>query len=258
LESNTQPVRLVERALDVLEALARNPRGLTLIKLSNEVGLNKATAYRILCTLIARNYVVKDLESSKYRLTMQTFELGCQVLGGLNIVSLARPHLHSLADATHQIIHLSIREGTDMICVYKDDVASQNATSSRIGMRIPMYCTGSGESILSVLSDEDVEKIWNESKIVRFTSTTITNLDTLKKELLLTRERGYAIDNGEHEKDIRCIASPILDYSGDCIGSISISSPMNVCTDAFIAEFAPQLVAATTNISNLLGYKSPK
>lgn len=109
MEKGHSPVQSIDRLFDIVEALSNAPRGMALSDLSAAVGLHTSTTHRLLAALVARGYVQKDIESGKYRLTMRLFEVGSRAVGGMNIVSLARPYLEHLAATTHEAIHLVVR-----------------------------------------------------------------------------------------------------------------------------------------------------
>ena len=119
--SSKTPVQSIDRVLDLIETLSSASHGMTLTDLSASVGLHVSTTHRLLSSLVSRGYVQKDGETGKYRLTLRMFEIGSRVLDGLNLVSIARPHLEYLADLTRETIHLVARSdgfcgGT--VCAY--------------------------------------------------------------------------------------------------------------------------------------------
>lgn len=251
----TTSVQSIDRLLRIIETLSESPRGASLTELSEIVSLHKSTVHRMLSSLAAWNYVAKDPENGKYRLTMRMFEVGSRVVSGMNILSVARPYLEHLADETNEAIHLVVRDGTEIVYLYKED--SPNSVlrmSSRVGLRNPMYCTAVGKSILALLSDSELKEIWEGSTILRFTPKTITTFERMRQECRCIRENGYAVDDEEHERGIRCIGTAILDFSGCPIGAISISAPVFRLDDERTREIAPLAMDAAASISRLLGY----
>ena len=124
---------------------------------------------------------------------------------------------------------------------------------SQVGQRSPMYCTGVGKSILSRLPASEVEKIWNAAEICRYTPTTITELPAMMKELELSRERGYAIGNEEHETGVRCIAAAIRNWAGSPVAAISVSAPAARMDLDTLEKIRPHLIRATDEISRMMG-----
>ena len=161
MEKGHSPVQSIDRLFDIVEALSNAPRGMALSDLSAAVGLHTSTTHRLLAALVARGYVQKDIESGKYRLTMRLFEVGSRAVGGMNIVSLARPYLEHLAATTHEAIHLVVRDGDEVVYLYKENMGDSTVRmASFVGLRNPMYCTAVGKSILSCLPEAEVTAIW--------------------------------------------------------------------------------------------------
>jgi IclR family transcriptional regulator, KDG regulon repressor len=94
---------------------------------------------------------------------------------------------------------------------------------SRIGSHAPVYCTAVGKALLSGLPTDQVVSILKGMDLEKRTPNTITDALKLLDEIKLTADRGYAIDNEEHEPGIKCFAVPVRGYGGDVIGAISIT-----------------------------------
>ena len=226
MEKGHSPVQSIDRLFDIVEAQSNAPRGMALSDLSAAVGLHTSTTHRLLAALVARGYVQKDIESGKYRLTMRLFEVGSRAVGGMNIVSLARPYLEHLAATTHEAIHLVVRDGDEVVYLYKENMGDSTVRmASFVGLRNPMYCTAVGKSILSCLPEVEVAAIWQRTVITRFTPHTIVDYADLIAELVKARQNGWAADREEHELGVSCIAAPLLDFHGAPLGAISVSLP---------------------------------
>lgn len=133
MEKGHSPVQSIDRLFDIVEALSNAPRGMALSDLSAAVGLHTSTTHRLLAALVARGYVQKDIESGKYRLTMRLFEVGSRAVGGMNIVSLARPYLEHLAATTHEAIHLVVRDGDEVVYLYKENMGDSTVRMASFG-----------------------------------------------------------------------------------------------------------------------------
>lgn len=254
MPANPSSVQSIDRVFDIIETLSSASHGLTLTDLANEVQLHVSTTHRLLSSLATRGYVQKDIETGKYRLTTRLFEVGSRVVGGMNLLSVARPYLERLADATSETIHLVTREGDEVVYLYKEDTSNHLVRmSSFVGLRIPMYCTAMGKSILAYLPEHEVQEIWNRTTITAYTPLTHIHYEDLYADLKQIRQQGYAIDRGEHERGILCVAAPILDFSGTPIGAISISGPSSRINEDCLRSFAQQIALSANSITTLLG-----
>lgn len=252
--ANGTPVQSVDRLFDIIETLSTSSHGMSLTDLTAAVGLHVSTTHRLLSALVARGYAQKDIETGKYRLTMRFFEVGGRVVGGMNLVSVARPFLEHLADFTGETIHLVARQGDEVVYLYKEDTSNSIVRmASFVGLRNPMYCTAVGKCILAYLKEKDVEGIWSRTVVTAFTPRTIITYEALLAELERIRQCGWAIDNEEHESGVVCIAAPIFDYSGAPVAALSTSFPSSRIDAARRAEFAEQIVISARAITNLLG-----
>lgn len=248
-------VQSVDRALTLLEVLSDHEDGLGITEISTKIELHKSTVHRLLGTLINKGYVQKISSGNKYKLTMKLFELGRKTVDKIDVIKISRPYLESLRNDIKEVVHLVVRDGTDI--VYVDKVESENTIRmhSSIGKRSPMYCTSVGKALMAHMSDEEIENIWNESKIVKFTEYTITNLEDMKIEIEKIRSQGFSVDEQENEMGVRCVGAAILDYTGSPVAAISVSGPTNRVTKEKVEEIGRIAIEISGKISYELGYK---
>lgn len=205
MERETPSVQSVQRSFALLEKLVACPNGAAIKDLAAQMHLAKSTVHRLLANLAALGYVSQVAETGHYRATLKLFEVGSQVVGQIDVVSLARPHLNALAAQVGETVHLVVRDGCDAVYVFKADSGAMRM-SSRLGSRMPLYNTGVGKAILAALPYGEVEKIWKQSQVVAHTPKTILRWEDLVEELARTRSRGWAVDDEENEPGIRCVA----------------------------------------------------
>lgn len=247
-------VQSIDRIFLIVELLSMHPKGISLTEICSATDLPKGTVSRMLAALISHGYAVQEIDTKRYRLTMRLFEIGSRVAGSANILSVARPYLEYLSNVSGEAVHLVSRVNDEVVYLYKEEASNSIVRmSSFVGLRNPMYCTGVGKSILAFLPDDEIRAIWQRTKPVRFTENTITTLSALDADIRLIRQRGYAIDDEEHEAGVRCIAAPILNFSGSPVAAISLSAPAVRLDDAEIQKYAPMVLDAASNISRYFG-----
>ena len=215
-------VQSVERIFGIIEALAAHPGGAGLQQLAADTGLAKSTAHRLLASLVGLGYAMQDADNGRYRLTLKMFELSSGIVNSMDIMSVAKLHLERLAQRTGEAVHLVIRDGKDIVYLYKTESGPMRM-ASRVGLRSPLYCTGVGKAILAGLPEQEVDEVWRHSTPKKLTGRTITDLPTLKLQLAEVRACGYAIDDEENELGIRCVAVAIPGPGGRPEGAFSIS-----------------------------------
>ncbi|MBU5294131.1 IclR family transcriptional regulator [Anaerosalibacter bizertensis] len=249
-----QIVQSVDRTLSILELLADYDDGLRIMEISDKVGLHKSTVHRLLSTLAYKGYVVQDLDTNKYKLTLKLFELGSKRIKDIDILSASKPYTKALMEKINEIVHLVIQDGNEIVYIDKVEADNTIRMASNIGKRSPMYSTSVGKAMLAFMEEDEVEEIWNNSEIEKFTEYTITDLDDLKDKLKEIRERGYSVDDQENELGVRCIGAPVFNRFGKVEGAISISGPTIRVTEEKVEEIAREVIKYANMISNELGY----
>ncbi len=248
------PVALVSavvRVFSVLERMSRE-RSLGLEELSREIGLAKPTVYRFLQTLQELGYVRRD-ERDKWAMTLRLFNVGSRALDHLDLYSAARPTAEGLSEDLGETVHMGVLEGDSAVYVLKIESKYTIRMFSRVGRRIPLYCTAIGKVLLAHMPVEERQKLLAETKLVAFTPKTLTNRTALDAELERIRSEGFAHDDEEHEEGIRCIGSPIFDYTGCVVAAMSASWPRFRWDLGDEAQMAAKVKAAAARVSEILG-----
>lgn len=258
MDSTTaNPIQSADRIFAVLEALAEHG-SMRIIELSELLGLHKSTIHRLLASLISMGYVTQNMQTGTYSLTYKLVEMSGKILKNTDILSLVHPYAEELSNACDETVHFVTKSEHSVLYLEKVESRSVKARtfrlSSQAGITCPMYCSGVGKVILAYLPESEVDEIWNASPIEQRTEYTITNPDTLKKELAVIRQKGYALDNEENELGIRCIAVPVFDYHETPRYALSISSLVSRMPDERLDELADLLLEASHAISRVLGH----
>jgi len=250
-------VQSVERALKILIVLAEAGTPLTLSQIRDRTMLNISTAHRLLHTLANDGFISQDKDTGKYMLGLRTFEVGHAALYSMDIRTTARPFLQELVDRCNETTNLAILDQDEL--VYIDQIESLNMIKifARVGSRGPAHCTGAGKALLAQLSPREFDRfLQHKLPLQSYTAFTICNPEKLKEELAMIRRNGYALDNGELEDGVRCVAVPIWNFENKAIAAISVSGPDTRLTDALIQErLIPEAMAAADKISQRLGHR---
>lgn len=239
-------VNSVVKALNILEVLERH-KELGVTEIAEELGYDKSTTFRLLATLKERNFVVQNAKSQKYANAIKLFLLGNSVLRHGNYSHSIRIELKKLAEITRETVNLAVAEGAEVVYIDRYETEDILKLASVIGQRRPLYCTSVGKAIMAYYDPSYVESLCRNFPFKAYTEFTCTSKEALLKELELTRQRGYSIDNQEHHLGIRCVAVPILDKHKGPLAAVSISMPQ------FRAEADPSLqdrcIAALLEVS---------
>ncbi|WP_238258364.1 IclR family transcriptional regulator [Methylobacterium gnaphalii] len=236
--------------MTVLERLAASeaPRGVS--ELARSLGLTKSNVHRTLQTLVMAGYV-RATAAGTYECTLKLFELASSVLARVDVRHVAEPFMRSLADQTHETIHLSLLDKAEVIYLHKIDGAHPVRAYSSIGGRAPAYCVASGKVLLAY---QEQALVHLSDPLPAHTSRTITSLDTLRQELEQVRVQGFAINRGEWREGVCGLAAIVHDAMGKPAASIGISGPADRLDPAALRRFSDVVVDAARGLSRALGY----
>ena len=247
-------VQSIDRALRLLEVVCVAERPISLAHVSARVKLHKPTVHRLLQSLGQHGMIIQDPESKAYRPGLKLFELSNAVLRNMELRTQALPELAELNRRTNETVHLAVLDEGDVIYIDKEESQHTIRMFSAIGKRGPAHCTGVGKVLLAYLPLDELQRVLSQKKLKRFTSRTITTVAAMRRELDLIRERGYAIDDTEHEPEIRCAACPIRDHSGRVVAAMSLTAPTLRMSRDRIEAMAPLVREYADRISRKMGY----
>lgn len=255
-KSDRYNIRVVDKAVRVLNVLSDGkPRTLTM--LSKEMDINSSTTFRLLATLLSHDLVQLDEATGNYRLGLACLELSRAYHTGNAVRTAALAEMEALRDETKETVHLGILADMEVVYLEKlEGLFAIGLMSSRVGGRAPAYCTGLGKALLAYTIPDSQPGDLSEFKLKRYTDTTITRQGELAQELARIRRDGYALDRGEHELEVRCVAAPIFDQYGKTVAAISVSGPRDRIDPLHEnRELIKRTKQAAYNISRRLGYR---
>lgn len=231
-------IKSLQKALEVLNCFSSKPV-LGVTEISEKLGLYKSNVHNILSTLQAMDYVEKDESTGNYRLGMGIFALSRALGDSFAITKIAMPYMQELANLTDERVYLAIPHHLEVVyleAMYPAE--SVHLMRSILGEKAAMHCTGLGKAMLANMDPEDLEEYLKKHDLRAYTDHTITDPDEFRKEMLLTRQRGYAVDDMEHEFGIKCVALPIFDKNRKLHAGLSVSGSSIRFTEEQIHEWA--------------------
>ncbi len=243
----------VSRTITILEVLSKKGE-LNLESLAKETDLPKATLLRFLSTLQQLGYVFRD-DADRYSLTLRLFSVGSRALSRNDLISKARPYAKKLCSDLGETVHMGILEDNSAVYILKEESSYTLRMYSRVGKVIPLYCTAIGKIFLSEKSPKELDAYLKETVLKPFTVRTIKTKEALIDQLELTKKRGWAIDDQEHEDNIMCIAAPIRDYTRNVIAAISVSWPLFRFNKDEFEKATKEIKSVADELSVVLGYE---
>jgi IclR family acetate operon transcriptional repressor len=247
-------IRSIDRALTILDAFDSLRPRMSLTDLCQATQLPPSTAYRIAANLVHRGYLSQDSGRGDYWPGLALIRLAGVALGQLDVREKAAPALKQLRDDSKETVHLAALDGRRVIYLEKlEGLHAVGLMSSRVGRTAPAHCTALGKALLA-FGDGAAEEDVLSRKLERFTPRTIVDGALLRGHLAKVREQGYAIDVGEHETDVCCVAAPVRDHSGKTIAAISVAGPAQRMEVQMGRGLIKDVVAAANRICRDLGY----
>jgi DNA-binding IclR family transcriptional regulator len=238
----------------VLDCFSRADRSLSLADLAARTGMPKATVRRILVSLQTVGFIEQEARRDHYRLGIGLFELGSLVLANMDLHREAGPFVTRLQQVTGEGVHLCVFNGSTMVLIDRREMEVSPLNTVTTLEEAPTYCTGVGKAFLAFQDAEVVKRVLREG-LKRYTASTIVEPTALQEELRRIRECGYAIDNGEHENGVRCVAAPIRNAAGRVFASVSVTSVAERMPDRRLRGLADTVMQTAEQISRQLGWR---
>lgn len=242
-------VQSVDRALDILEALAAADRPLGVSEIAELTGLAQGTAHRLLRALQSRGYVRHDA-TRKYALGVAATRLSEPAHQALLLS--AQPHLKRLVALTGETANLAMLEGDSAVYVAQSPSPHMLRIFAEVGRRVPVHSTAVGKVLLAHLPVERAIALLRSAGLPQRTDQTITSLDVMLAELANVRTAGYALDDCEQESGVRCVAVPVWDGKA-VVAAMSVSGPADRLSVAAAHRFAPGMQEIAERFSAELG-----
>jgi DNA-binding IclR family transcriptional regulator len=250
------PATAVERALGILEAIARRHEGLTNSELSRKLAIPKSSASYLLRALVRRGYLQRNPEDGKYRLGLKVLDLGHGVATGLDLRALARPVMQELVKRVQLTSHLAILDNGEAVYIERVEAPGFIQMNTWIGRRMFIHSTSIGKVLAAHLPPEEVEHIVAEHGLVKRTAKTITQSGKFLKELERVRIQGWAVDDEENNLGVRCVAAPVFNAEGRVEAALGISGTVAMVNSHTMTRYAEAVKDAARRISAKLGYSA--
>jgi IclR family KDG regulon transcriptional repressor len=255
LASDRYAIQALRRGMNVLDTLLEARTPLKLEEICASTGLPKSTAFRLIVNLLQGEYLVETDDG--YWLGLKLLRFGALVEENLDLKQQAHLPLLELRDQVNETVHLAVLDG-ELRVVYLDKLQAQHAVGlmiSRVGITAPMHCTALGRAMAAFRPEREIREWIREHGLKLYTQATITDEAAFLEELRRIRTRGYAVDQGEYEANVRCVAAPIRDRSGEVIAAVSVSAPDSRMPSQLLhSPMAARVVKAAIQVSQALGY----
>lgn len=245
-------IRALDRAVEVLRVVAEGS-GMSLTEIATGTGQPAPTVYRILITLQTHGIVEFDEAEQLWHIGVEAYRIGTGFLRRTKIIELSRPVMQHIMLATGETANIAIIDRGEVVFLSQVETHEPIRAFFRPGTRGPIHASGIGKAVLAFQRPERIEALLNAHSFTSFTEKTITDRGTMIEELMRIRDRGWAVDDEERTKGMRCIAAPIFNEYGEAVAGISLSGPSVRVMPDRDEEFGTVVRAAADEITRAAG-----
>jgi IclR family transcriptional regulator, acetate operon repressor len=223
----TPSIQSLDRGLFILEAVARSSDPVPLGQLTELMGIDRSSVFRLANTLKRRGFLANPNGRKDYILGPSIWRLSRKYDWSKTLITLCHERLKMLAIKTGETAHLAVREGKQALFI--DHHSSTNqiiVVSGQTGEFMPLYCTAHGKALLADFGLNELKALYGTTTFQQHTSRTLTSIEQLAKACAKIKAEGFAIDDVEFQEGVRCLAAPIRDKDASIVASIGISAPL--------------------------------
>jgi IclR family transcriptional regulator, KDG regulon repressor len=249
-------VQSLGRAFAILEQVARHREGVGLAELSKLVGLHNSTTFHLAKTMVSLGYIRQQRDSKRYRVGRPLFALAASALDEIEMVNVATPIMEDLSRDTGESSHFAVRMGDAVVVIARTSGPGAFQLTDRVGVVRPAHCTALGKIILAALRPDQLKRFLERVELTPSTKKSITDPNALLREIAEVRRSAIAIDDGEFNAEVRCMAVPVYNFTGDVVGALGISGPIWRMTDQVMSARAKIMKAAANRLSGEFGAHS--
>ena len=248
----TVSIQSLDRGLTILHAIASSTQPLSLDELARLLRVHRSSAFRFAHTLRRRGFLSCPVGKKDYILGSSLWRISSQYDWGDMLKKIAARRLQVLATQTNQSAQLAVRARESALILDSANVKNLITIAGKPGDLVPLHCTAHGKALLADMDRSQLSDILGTGPLQRFTKTTVKNIDRLSRSLSVIRKRGFAADDGEYQKGLRCFAAPIRLEDDLIIGSIGI---VEACSSSIATNgsfYAEQVCKAARDVSEML------
>ena len=256
VKNETYGVRAVERAADVLAALAEVDQPQTLSAIAARAELSIATTFRLVRTLQDRGLVMPKGELGRYTLGFRVLELAHALALQLDVIAISRPFLAAVRDEVNETTGLTVRSGDHWAHAAHVEAYQPVRRVMEIGERAPLYAGCPGKVLLGAASDADIEAYLERTTFVAFSPATPTSASVLREQIAAVRAQGFAESVNERGFGGAGVAAPIRAHDGQVVAALEISGPADRYTAETRARWIKAAVQGAQRISSALGFRA--
>lgn len=242
-------IQSLARGLRILEVIAVTDQVGSLAKISRELKLNRSTAHHLLRTLAAHGYVVQDGVTRVYRLGPKIQRLASATWSAGQIAEIAQPYMQDLVRRTGESVSLAIRKHDQAILIKTVDGKGTLRVVDNVGTARPIHCSAVGKVLVVWAPESERDAIVASLQFKSYAPRTIVSRGRFRKELTKVRQLGYALDDEEMARGVRCIAAPVFLAPGQAFAAVGVSGPAARISRKMLSALAKPLAITVRQLA---------
>ncbi|MGH6640092.1 MAG: IclR family transcriptional regulator [Polaromonas sp.] len=249
-------VPALRRGLAVLRLFTHDRRVITLPEIVRELGVTRATAFRLAYTLEADGYLQRAPHSNAFQLGINLLSLGFEYLGSLDLVEVARPVLEDLRDRADASAHLGVQDGIEIVYVLKAPSRHRLRSNVTVGTRMPLHTTSIGRALMFDSSLDELRKLFKGVNMRERFAHAPADADALYEELREQRSLGYVAYRSRFAEGLDSVAAPVRDATGRIVAGVNVSDYESIpAMRELEGSVKDEVLRAAMAISRGLGYR---
>ena len=252
---DTQVLSSVANAARLLKEFGKGDRELGVTELSRRLGIGKSTTHRLLHTLTTERLLDQDPETGAYRLALTIHELGSSVQASLEIHSAGSAVMDQLRNMTRETVQIAVLDGRHAVYIERRESPQTVGLFGRVGRRLDAHSTSTGKVLLANLPSHRLDTTLEGWRLPKHTAYTITDQKTLRTQLAVVRNQGWAENVNESELGIASVAAPIRTGLGEVVAAISVAGPVQRLGEENVRRFIRPVTEAAAAISRRMGWR---
>ena len=246
MEEQKANVRAVERALEILMCFT-DSTDLGLSEIANRLSLHKSTVHRLLATLENKGFLIRDVQTEKYRLGFRIWELSANLTHNDDPATVLLPEMERLRDLIEETISLYIRDGKERIRIQAVQSRQPIRRVAPVGARMPLAVGASSKVLVAYAEPSLLEELLNDEEWPDY-----VDRGSYVEQLEQIKEQGYATSVEEREQGTAAVAAPIFNRNGQLVAALAASGPSNRLTPEKMKEYAPYILEAAYRMGKMM------
>lgn len=247
--------KAVGRGLDILWALAHARWPQSTAEVATAIGVNRASAYRLLEALLDEGWIIGEGHPKRYAVSLRVAEMGAIRLVNDHVRQVALPYMLDLAQAAQNRVLLNFYEHGSVVITDVADILGERAISTLSASRVPAACTASGKVLLAFQPAEEIERVCQQG-LPAYTALTKTSPEGIAAEVARSRERGYGTVDRELQPEQSSLGVPVFDHMNHAVAAFGMSVSGSL-TDEVIARLLGPARQIAHRASVALGHRPP-